>query len=172
MKEIKLSQHGKNKGKFVVLVDDAVFDSLNKFTWFASKGNNTYYAGRRIMIGGRWINIWMHRLIMNAPNLYVVDHIDGNGLNCQLNNLRICLHKENSRNQIAQKNKSSKYKGVSFCTVKHRETKYVYITAQITVNYKNIKLGNFKTEEDAAEAYNRAAINYFGEFANLNLVSL
>jgi len=58
----------------------------------------------------------MHREILNAPPALVVDHINHNGLDNRKKNLRLCTVAQNSMNQrpSRRKNKSSKYKGVSF----------------------------------------------------------
>jgi hypothetical protein len=99
---------------------------------------------------------------MNCPKKYTVDHIDNNPLNNQKSNLRICSLKDNSKNSTKRNNTSSKYKGVYF---ENYTKKY---KANIKVDYKTINLGRFLNEIDAAKAYDKAAIKYFGEFANLN----
>ena len=151
MKEIKLT-----KGR-VTLVDDEDYDYLVQWDWFAREYNDKYYAGRfknKKML-------YMHRLIMNTPDTIDVDHKDHNGLNNQRCNLRNCTRSQNMMNV----KKKYGYKGVSW--FKHND-KY---TSQIMFNYKNIHLGYYKTSEEAALAYNKAAIKYFGKFAYLNIIS-
>ena len=82
-------------------------------------------------------------------------------------NLRICTEAENTHNMRPRdtrvhKDSSSGYKGVSWI---NKDKKW---RAQITVNYKNINLGRFGDEREAALAYNAAALKYHGKFAWLN----
>lgn len=150
------------------LVDDEDFDLLNKWTW----QKDAYgYARRNHHVGGSWRknnvvqkNVLMHRVIINCPVGMQVDHINGNKLDNRRLNLRICTNIQNARNRAPYEKTSSKYKGVSF----HKETKKWQ--AYIKVDKKLKYLGLFKTEEDAAEAYNLAAKENFGEFCRLNAI--
>lgn len=154
MKEIQLTQ-----GQ-IALVDDEDFEYLSAFKWFANKHRNTYYAGRQSSrINGLQRTQLMHCIIMNHKG---IDHIDCNGLNNQKNNLRICTNSQNAMNRIPIKGTSSKYKGVSF----HNRDKKWY--SYIKKNQKLINLGTFINEVDAAKAYDKKAIELFGEFAHLN----
>jgi hypothetical protein len=105
--------------------------------------------------------ILLHRYIMGcAPEaIETVDHIDGNTLNCQKSNLRICSGLENSRNRKRNKNNLSGYKGVS-----RRKASKKWV-AQIQVEGRNFYLGSFTDPKVAHEAYKEAAIKYHGEFA-------
>jgi len=163
MKEIQLSQGRvcKNTGKYVALVDDEDFDSLNSFLWYTQKHGNTFYAGRKITINGKLTAQYMHGVILNGKG---IDHIDHNGLNNQKANLRLCTQRENQMNRSKSINKSSVYKGVYFYK---RTGKW---KAQIAINGKNIHLGYFASEVEAAKAYNDKAIAFFCEFANLNII--
>lgn len=163
MKEIKLTNSPR-----VIFVDDRDYDWLNQWKWHltVSKDGKRFYAQRN---ADGWDGkstrkkIKMHRLIMGVTDrLVLVDHADNYGLNNQRNNLRITNHSGNNANRANYG--SLKYKGVA----KAGRNKSKPYSAQIVSNKKNIYLGIFATQEDAAKAYDEAAIKYHGEFAKLN----
>lgn len=142
MKKIKLT-----RGLYTY-VDDADYHILVKHKWYAAKQPNTYYAARTTKINGHKITIWMHRVINKTPEGLKTDHKDGDGLNNVRSNLRSVSHQDNLINNTRKKNgKYSKHRGVTY----HRRNQKWQ--AQITVNWKNIYIGMFDTEEEAAEAY-------------------
>jgi hypothetical protein len=148
-------------------VDDHWFDYLTQWKWFAQKHRGTFYATRRTTIGPNKQGIvFMHRIIMDTPDNLDVDHIDHNGLNCLEENMRNCTNQQNAMNRVAVG--KSIYKGVSFDIRKRKNKIAVYIEAKIKFDGKQIRIGRFKTEEEAAHAYDVKAKEHFGEFANLN----
>lgn len=109
--------------------------------------------------------VTLHHTIMGKPEKgMVVDHINRNRLDCRKSNLRFVSYKENAQNISTQKNNTSGYRGVWF----RKDTKKW--VANIKVDYKKISLGNYIDIEEAARAYNKAAIKYFGKNAVLNEV--
>ena len=159
MKEIQLTQ-----GK-VALVDDEDYEYLNKFKWNAYECGNTFYARRSITVSkNKQTVIYMHRFIMKPNKAMVIDHLDGNPLNNQKNNLRICTHAENMRNRKKNVNNKSGYKGVSL------DKNLNKFRCKLYMNGKTIQIGYFINPIDAARAYNEAALKYHGEFANLNKI--
>ena len=160
MKRIPLTQ-----SKFA-LVDDADYDSLRQYRWLTEKGRFTCYAARYShRFAGKNISVKMHRQILGLSrgDKRQCDHRDHNGLNNQRSNLRICTHQENQHNQRRQtRRKSSRFKGV--CRVRRRHK----WQAQIKYDNRDIYLGYFSDEIDAAKAYDDAARQYFGEFARPN----
>lgn len=163
MKEIQLTQ-----GK-VALVDDKDFEALNQFKWTACKGKNIWYAQRKLSIKnkrGNRIKVKMHREILGLGTTeeddIMVDHKDHNGLNNQRDNLRPATPQQNMANARNRVGCISNFKGVTF-----RGTTWV---ARIGVGRKRLYLGSFKTEVDAALAYNEAAKKHFGDFAHLNSI--
>ncbi len=90
-----------------------------------------------------------------------LDHKNLNKADNRISNLRIATFQQNAANMTVQKRTASKYKGVYL----HKNSRYY---AYVIVNRKKINLGAFGVAEDAANAYDLAAIKYFGEFANTN----
>lgn len=156
MKTIKLSQ-----GK-VAIVDDKDYEVLSKYKWYATclKYCKNQYAARNVFKNGKKTIIRMHRIILNVPDNMQIDHINGNGLDNRRCNLRFCNHAQNQANSKTK----NRYKGVR-CRKGTGSWE-----AYIGENYKYIHLGTYGNKEDAAQAYNNAAIKTFGEFARLNKV--
>lgn len=165
MKEIPLT-----RGK-VALVDDEDFDRVSQFKWSAYENCGLWYATRRAKVSERESgaiatqNISLHRYILNPPSDVLVDHRNGNGLDCQKDNMRLATHTQNTQNQqrLHKTNKSG-YRGAYVLRGKWR--------ASIRVNHKFIWLGTFKNGEEAARAYDAAAIKYRGEFASPNFKAI
>lgn len=148
----------------IAFIDDEDCELVSRYKWFIKPTTNTFYAMAKI--NGRSVSL--HQFLMGEKEGYYTDHIDRNGLNNQRANLRWATWSQNLMNQQIQKvSKSSCYKGVSKKNWSNEETIWA---AYITINQKRHYLGNYKNEEDAALAYNRKAIELFGEFACLNPV--
>lgn len=151
MKKIKLG-----KKDIYALVDDSSFDQLNAVKWYETEG----YAHRIVMKNGKRYSILMHRLITDAPKGMEVDHINGDKLDNQICNLRICTRTQN-RGNTKYKNKTG-FKGVS------KNPKGNTYRAAIKNSKKLQYLGTFKSAGEAAKAYDIAAKEIFGEFALTN----
>jgi HNH endonuclease/AP2 domain len=102
--------------------------------------------------------VWIYHYGEKAPEL---DHINRDRDDNRIENLRLCTHAQNLGNMRARVHK---YKGVTFDKVNNKWR------AQITIDYAHVCLGRYLTIEEAALAYNKAAKDYFGEFALLNEV--
>ncbi|MDE5772152.1 MAG: HNH endonuclease [Ruminococcus sp.] len=142
-----------DKGRFFIF-DISDLELVKKYKWSI---NNYGYARTWSSQTGY---VTLHRLLMGYPENIMVDHINGNRLDNRRCNLRLATAIENSWNS-ANRTNCNGYKGVT----RHQSGKY---NARITVNKVTISLGYYTTPFDAAVAYDKAAINYFGEFARLN----
>lgn len=145
-------------GGEVALIDDEDLAVLSGYRWAAHrKGHFGIYAEAYCRGSKPQRYISMHRLIMGER----VDHINGNGLDNRRQNLRPATIAENSRNKRKQtKAATSRFKGVS------RDKKTW--RAEIELNGRRSRLGWFASEEEAADAYDRAAKRLHGEFARTN----
>lgn len=154
MKKIKLS--GVRGKGMVALVDDEDYQRLSEFRWNLHSAG---YAVSGIKISGKKICLYMHRMVMDNPK-NVVDHINFDKLDNRKINLRECTQQENCWNSSPVGGRA--FKGVS---LDKRNKKW---KSYIRSEDRQVFLGYFKTEEEAAKAYDRGARKFFGVFARLN----
>ena len=104
----------------------------------------------------------MHRFILGFPTAHV-DHVNGDGLDNRRSNLRLCTHAQNVCGVRQVTNKTGLV-GVSLAKTTGKFLAYIH------KDRKSRYLGTFPTAQLAAQAYNAAALQLFGEFARLNRV--
>jgi len=146
------------------ILDQQDYCRLGYFKWTVIGNDGKFYAIRNVKVGQiKTATIRLHREIMNAPDSLLVDHKNGDGLDNRRDNLRLATRSQNQCNKPKIKTKAtSQYVGVNF------EKSRGQWAARIKHNNKQIWLGRFDSEIDAAKVYDEAAKKYHGEFARLN----
>lgn len=139
----------------IAVIDKKDYTLIKGYKWYISHDNYVKSDSTKD-------RPYLHRLIMGCPKNMHIDHIDFNPLNNKRSNLRICTNQQNVFHQHGVKNSSSKYKGISF----YKPSKMW--RARIGENSNQTHIGHFKTEIEAAIAYNEYAIKYHKEFCFLN----
>lgn len=146
-----------------IVVDDDKWHNLIKYGWY--KSNNYFVAN----VDGA--NKYIHRFIMNATEDVIVDHRDRNPNNNKVSNLRFSnsiLNNHNREKKVNISSKSSnKYIGVTKIVNKRSADTY---RAALSKDNKRYYVGTFATDIEAANAYNKKAIELYGEYANLNII--
>ncbi len=140
-------------------VDEIDRPIVEKYRWHAANFNGKWYAKRSFPKGK---TIYLHRVILNALDSLIVDHINGDGLDNRRCNLRLTDKSGNVFHSAPIKNGTSIHKGIYF----NRALKKWH--ARIRCHGIRYHLGYFKSENEAAQAYNEKALVFFGEFAWLN----
>lgn len=165
MRTVRIPLHSRKHPGLFALVDKQHADLVNQYRWYPHWSGYTFYAYRTSRKSGKHRTISMHRELLGVSDSSMhVDHRNGDGLDNRMANIRVCTNAQNHYNMAGVPNTSSKYCGVTW----HRQCgKW---QAYIKKDGKNIYLGLFVREEDAAIAYNEAAKLYHGEFARLNEV--
>lgn len=153
------------------LVDDYNYRRFARYRWYLHKAG---YAAR--FVRSHRENppavriLYMHRLVLGVsagPYRHkMVDHIDGNPLNNLRDNLRTVTPSQNARNRHRLRaSKSSQFKGVYFDRTVRSSKRW---KAQIVVEGKVTHIGRYGTENEAAQAYDQAALAHFGLYAAPN----
>ena len=147
------------------IVNLADYAKYGKYNYAASLSARTkFYASRRIKTRNGYTRIRLHSEILKVSKGYGVDHINGNGLDNRRCNLRPATHQQGAHNMSKPCTNRSGYKGVSIIS---RTNQW---QVNIKIDRKTKRLGVFPINqlEEAARCYDKGAVKYFGEFANLN----
>ena len=137
--------------KYGYAIVDKEFAYLDKYKW---NKNEQGYA-----VSNNSKNLKLHKLVYgDTQKDMVIDHIDRNPLNNKLSNLRECTRSSNQSNIAAYNDR--RYKGT-----RKRGEKYI---AQCIHENKVYHLGTYKTEKEAALAYDKFVIQTKDEYAFTN----
>lgn len=152
-------RHGKFYGYAVIDVTD--LDLVKNIAWTLDLRG--YAVGTP---AGRGNNIPLHRLLVYGLHEKggATDHVNGDKMDNRRKNLRKCITKENARNTKLAKNNTTGFKGVN-------QTPEGRWKAKIMAERKSIHIGHYDTKEEAAAAYNAAALILHGEFASPNAIA-
>ena len=163
-KTISIPLNGAKKAVAIfAIIDEQDFQTVNQYRWCVAPNGKTIYAYAYCSL--RKKSISMHRLIMGFPSGKEIDHIDHDGLNNSRSNLRACSHAQNTQNRRATNKRNSIYKGVFFRNHCPNGNPWY---ANVWVDGKNIHLGPFASEIEAAKAYDKRIRETRGDYAFTN----
>jgi len=163
MKKIPLT-----KGKFAI-VDDEDFVVLSRFKW------NLHNWGHAKRTDTRVAPLNMENYIIPSKSGHEILHRNGNKLDNRKENLLLAKHSVLCHRSPKKKTAiHSKYKGVTYDGIMRRGKHTYYISkpwrAYACKNYIRYNIGRFKTEKEAAEAYNKKVRGLYGELAYQNKI--
>ena len=148
-------------------LEDAALVLSHRWHVVRVRDSDLCYAQTWVTVDRKLRRIKMHRMVLGLTRgSGVVDHINHNGLDNRRSNLRLCYQPENQRNRRPQRNSCTGLKGVypRSSRILHEQ----HWGSRITAEGKRVFLGYFQTPEEAAQAYDLAALRLHGEFACTN----
>jgi hypothetical protein len=143
----------KKYGVLSCIIDSEDYDKVKFSRWQVIKRRDVFHVQSSFDH-----NIYLHRIIL--PGHKLIDHKNGDGLDNRKENLRPADKRTNAQNRRVT---PGTFKGV----LRARSGGFL---ARIVIEGKQKYLGTFPSREEAAKAYNEAALKYFGEFARLNVI--
>lgn len=150
--------------RFMVSLED--LDLVRRHNWNIHSGCR--YLSRSdsklLRMGCRSESVMLHAAIMKPKRGQVVDFRSGDVLDCRRSNLRLCRRRDAQKNRPGDRDSRSGYKGVHYSGTPGKWL------VRITADGRCRHIGTFTDVVEAAEAYNRAALKYHGEFAWLNVL--
>jgi hypothetical protein len=158
MAEIQLT-----KG-YVAIIDDEDLPRVQHMKWWAAVREHTVYA-RGGLRDGHAAEEYLHRYLLNVPTGVLVDHRDGNGLNCRRSNIRVATHAQNNANMRTPVGEAG-YRGVY--PSKNARGEVIGFVARMSHNNRTKYCGFFRTPLEAALAYDEVAVELRGPFARTN----
>lgn len=145
---------------YFAIIDASDAGAVGKFNWRVQEDRSGLRYAHRSGKSNEWIGL--HRFLMNPAEGFVVDHINGDGLDCRRANMRVTTRHGNLMNRRAASKNRSGYKGV-----RYRADKRQWV-ANIGHLGKTYHLGMFQDAESAARAYDVKARELHGAHARLN----
>lgn len=136
------------------VTDADLFEKIKKYYW---RRNERGYIYTTIKVNGKNKSLLLHRLIIEAKENEIIDHIDRNKLNNRLSNLRKVNYQESNRNNVKRKDNTSGYTGIYWEPKKKLWRAYLYI------NGKRKSLGRHKSKENAIKARLKGELQYYGK---------
>lgn len=144
---------------FVARIDDCDLDAASRHSWYAATIKGLTYAVATVA----GYQVRLHRLLLDAPRGALVDHRNGDTLDCRRENIRIATAAQNAQNRRSTSRRPTPFKGVAYF-----EGKLNHFGAYICVSRRHVHLGVFSTADAAAHAYDDAARRAYGSFATVN----
>lgn len=143
------------------LVDDEDYERVNQYIWtVGTRDKDTKVYSQ---IDGKNTKL-SHYVLNNLKSNAIISFKNGNKLDCRKSNLFIATKKSAINTSRGHEGSSSKYKGVTW---DKSRSKWV---SHIRVDGKQIYLGRFDNEDDAAKAYNNAVMEYRDANAFINVI--
>ena len=148
---------------YEAIIDAVDIEKVTGRNWYAIRDHRSarVSAATSVVADGKKQTIYMHRVVLPADDL-MVDHANGEALDNRRANLRVATPSQNTANCHAHIKNKSGMKGIWY------DAKRGVFVANIGVGGKKKHIGRYQTADEAANAYDLAAIKFFGEFAKVN----